>query len=248
MTLIADAKQAMLDLAELTSGFSSGRFLNHPKPLRRKAQGSRLFMLCMNESTVNHKACEVEGCLKKAFARGLCHRHYKEDLESTGSMYDWSFEKRLMMKRRIDPVTQCWEWMGYRIPQGYGQLSYRKRTLKAHRVSAMVYLGFDLNSPLDVCHHCDNPPCFNPDHLFIGGPKENMRDAVLKGRFPDRKGEKSNNAKVGDSDIRTIRQRRAKGETYRKIASDFGMSISGIFGICAGVSWTHIPEGLPPVL
>jgi len=75
--------------------------------------------------------------------------------------------------------TLCWEWQGYRNRQGYG--IYKRRL--AHRFSAMLFKDFDINSKLYVCHHCDNPPCSNPDHLFIGTQKDNISDMAKKGRI-----------------------------------------------------------------
>lgn len=88
-----------------------------------------------------------------------------------------------LTNNRYDPVTGCWNWTGARLRGGYGQFRYMCRKQQVHRVSAHIYLGFDLRSKLFVCHHCDNPACFNPKHLFIGTHRDNMRDALNKGRL-----------------------------------------------------------------
>ena len=82
-----------------------------------------------------------------------------------------------------DPETRCWNWTAGRDRAGYGHLRYMGRREQVHRVSAHIYLGFDLASNLCVCHRCDNPSCFNPKHLFIGTYSDNVRDALRKGRF-----------------------------------------------------------------
>jgi len=76
----------------------------------------------------------------------------------------------------------CWEWQKSLSGRGYGQITYRGRTIGTHRAAAHVFLGLDLESGLITCHKCDNPPCFNPDHLFIGTSKENAQDREAKGR------------------------------------------------------------------
>jgi hypothetical protein len=90
--------------------------------------------------------------------------------------------ERLLAHRRIDPETGCWLWTGTLSQQGYGRLVSNYREYPASRAAAIVWLGFDPDSELWVLHKCDNPPCFNPDHLWIGTPKENTRDMMAKGR------------------------------------------------------------------
>ena len=86
----------------------------------------------------------------------------------------------------------CWEWSGPRNRQGYGT----SRSLvagiraKAHRVAWMLSRG-SIPDGIFVCHHCDNPPCCNPAHLFLGTHAENMRDMVQKDRGPRMKPEKT---------------------------------------------------------
>ena len=79
----------------------------------------------------------------------------------------------------------CWWWTNSCNKQGYGQVRYEGKLVKIHRLA--VHLNslcrFKLDSKLEVCHICDNPKCFNPIHLFIGTHKENMDDAIEKGRL-----------------------------------------------------------------
>lgn len=83
---------------------------------------------------------------------------------------------------RFDPVTGCWNWTGALNSAGYGQKQYLGKVQLVHRLSAHFYLKFDLHSKALVCHHCDNPSCFNPKHLFIGNNSLNILDCVAKGR------------------------------------------------------------------
>lgn len=75
----------------------------------------------------------------------------------------------------------CWIFKKNRGKE-YGRIFHNKKRHGAHRVSLCLYRGFDLNSKLFVCHHCDNPICVNPDHLFVGTQKYNINDRDNKGR------------------------------------------------------------------
>lgn len=65
---------------------------------------------------------------------------------------------------------------------GYGELLYGRRSLLAHRISYVLLIGPVLDEHF-VCHHCDNPPCVRPDHLFLGNQLTNMRDCAIKGKM-----------------------------------------------------------------
>jgi hypothetical protein len=79
----------------------------------------------------------------------------------------------------------CWEWRGPRDHSGYGRF-YGFGTSKAHRVSYQIYKS--VPGKFLVCHHCDNPSCVNPDHLFLGTAKDNVQDCIKKGRWRLRNG------------------------------------------------------------
>lgn len=90
---------------------------------------------------------------------------------------------RLLVNRRITD-SGCWEWTRKLNNKGYGIVSFKTNGTKlVHRIAAGLWLGFDTRSSLLVCHHCDNPLCFNPWHLFIGTHSDNTLDSVTKGRF-----------------------------------------------------------------
>jgi|SRR3990167_10773979 len=76
----------------------------------------------------------------------------------------------------------CWKWTRHTLAHGYGQVRYQGRLQQAHRVAWILSHGL-IPDGLFVCHHCDNPPCIKPDHLFLGTHTDNMRDCSQKGRF-----------------------------------------------------------------
>jgi len=88
---------------------------------------------------------------------------------------------RLLSKVRIDE-NDCWLWQGFRNSHGYGHIKVNKKTCKAHRVSYEVFVAA-IPDGLILMHLCDVPACINPAHLIPGTQKENMADAIAKGRM-----------------------------------------------------------------
>lgn len=81
------------------------------------------------------------------------------------------------------PETGCWLWVGRTTKDGYGLLAggRRGKSLRAHRAMYQATRG-PIPAGLFVCHKCDTPSCVNPDHLFLGTPKDNVIDMFRKGR------------------------------------------------------------------
>lgn len=122
----------------------------------------------------------------------------------------------------------CWEWQISRSAYGHGYFHFNSEDHYAHRVSWMLFRG-DIPTGIEVCHKCDNPPCVNPDHLFLGTHRDNFEDAKRKRRLPH--GEKHCCAKLTTEQIAEIRGRVANGEMQRSIATQFGISEGHLSGI-----------------
>ena len=86
------------------------------------------------------------------------------------------------MLSKINKTDSCWLWTGKPNQNGYGRLRINKKTVLAHRLAYELWVGtIPLDKP-NVLHHCDNPPCVNPEHLFVGTQADNIKDMVAKGR------------------------------------------------------------------
>lgn len=82
---------------------------------------------------------------------------------------------------KVDASGDCWVWTGSVAPNGYGRFFLDGKVVYAHRAAYELTHG-TIPDGLYVCHHCDNPRCVQPDHLFLGTPSDNALDKVQKGR------------------------------------------------------------------
>lgn len=126
--------------------------------------------------------------------------------------------------------------------RGYGMQAIRGKGCTTHRLSKFIFHGFDIDSKLFVCHHCDNRKCFNPDHLFIGTNRDNMIDMFKKGRGNRSRGEMSPFSKLSNEKVHIIKAMREDGETYTSIALNFGVYPATIRCVCKQETWAHIGE------
>lgn len=143
---------------------------------------------------------------------------------------------------RVDKSSDCWEWQGAVTAGGYGKCKCTRNgqtTWVAHRAAWMLIHGL-IPEDLQVCHHCDNRLCVNPDHLFLGTAADNIRDMCLKGRQARPKGELHPMSKLTDKDVLAIRALGCKGVSRDILATRFGMSARMIHHILTGDNWTHL--------
>jgi len=130
----------------------------------------------------------------------------------------------------------CWEWQAGKLPQGYGLFKIQGLTQRAHRLAYQLS-RHNIPDGLFVLHSCDNPPCVNPKHLFIGTHQDNMNDMKRKGRLPNRIGENNYNAKLSKIQVEEMRQLKAAGVTYQELMKIYGISNGQVSNIITGKNW-----------
>jgi hypothetical protein len=131
--------------------------------------------------------CKVEGCSNMREIRGpICSKHRLRKAENGQFDRPWDTEVGRFWSK-VDKSGECWVWTAKALCEnGYGRFYVGKKPLRAHRYSWELANG-PITDGLFVCHRCDNPPCVNPAHLFLGTHQDNMQDMVAKGRSRDRR-------------------------------------------------------------
>lgn len=153
----------------------------------------------------------------------------------------------------------CWPWRGGRKRAGYGNFFIRRdppgqhgRTLfmNAHKFACVLAHG-PIADGLMVRHHCDNPPCCNPAHLIAGTPKENVQDAVVRGRLDFKANwQKAAQAtmaatrkrrRLSEEDIAAIFIARCQGTSLSELAHVYGLNFSSLDNILHGRAYRDVP-------
>ncbi len=138
-------------------------------------------------------------------------------------------------------TDECWPWMAGCDNSGYGAFWFNGKMTNAQRVAYMLTLG-PIPNELMVCHSCDNPPCCNPAHLFLGTQHDNVIDMMLKGRgrYITHLGEHHGMSKLTANDVREIRLCYASGVSQRKLARIFDVNRRTISFVIKRITWKHI--------
>lgn len=147
-------------------------------------------------------------------------------------------ERYEMKVDRSGGKDACHPWTANAV-DGYGLIYANGGQRSAHRVGWELLHG-DIAPGLFVCHTCDNPPCQNPAHWFLGSPKENSEDRERKGRGHRSRGEASPNARLTDPQVLEIRRLSKDGCTIRDLASRFGVGRMTISKVIHRVTWSHL--------
>lgn len=150
-----------------------------------------------------------------------------------------SLQDRLLNKTVRNPLTGCWLFTGCIIKNsGYGQIGDGARgRLLAHRASYALFNG-PIPEGLMVLHSCDVRACIKPTHLFVGTGKDNMQDAMRKGRHAA--GERHALAKLTVAAVLSIREKLRDGFLAEEIATEFGIAASTVRDIKCGRRWRSV--------
>ena len=148
-----------------------------------------------------------------------------------------SILERFEEKYIPEPNSGCWLWTASVNGDGYGQFFVGKKVL-AHRASWSMVYG-DIPESTCVLHHCDQPSCVNPDHLFLGSKKDNSHDMMKKGRTTvlGMIGDDHPTAKLTEKEVLVIRK---DPRLQRVIAAEYGVTQSLISAVKLKRYWSHI--------
>lgn len=135
--------------------------------------------------------------------------------------------------------SECWEWLGYKKPGGYGQFHRygfgRHKPIGAHRFSYELKFG-PIPKGLLICHTCDNRYCVNPKHLWLGTHADNFRD--MKNKMRHCYGERNALAKLTSKKVKEIRFKYENtNTTQQKLANEYGIERGSIGKILRNERW-----------
>ena len=144
---------------------------------------------------------------------------------------------------KIDKLENgCWKWTGAKTHHGYAQVAWGGKSKMLHRVM-MEFVSGPLPDGLNVCHHCDNPLCVRPDHLFLGTQKDNLADMTAKGRRVSTlsRAEKNGGAVLSWKEVREIRAKYAAGRPTADIAREHNRHYYTVRDVITGRTWKEDP-------
>ena len=145
-------------------------------------------------------------------------------------------EERFWEKVDIQREDECWNWLGAKNIQGYGNFSKDGITRQASKIAHELVYGS--SEGYWVLHNCDNPACVNPKHLFLGNQHDNMQDAARKGRTV---GENSANSKLSNSQVQEIRELWKTGLYKQQQLSElFGVARTTINNVVNYYQWKNV--------
>ena len=200
------------------------------------------------------KADDCENLVGSEGGHGYCSKHYQRFVKYgdpnktlTAPLKGDTLKEKLLNNRIIDE-NGCWNWTGGRISPKNSKFRYgciavgNGKTQLVHRLAYKFWVG-EIPTDYFVCHKCDNPACFNPDHLFVGTNTDNVRDKIQKKRAytGDHKGELNATALLTDSQVIEIKKLLRSGMSQKEIGERFGVSHKYISAINTESRWKHIP-------
>jgi predicted DNA-binding protein YlxM (UPF0122 family) len=148
-----------------------------------------------------------------------------------------NFERTTLFDRFLasfEKGSDCWNWIGELDNYGYSTVRIGKTHIKGYRLSFELFNSITLPPKLCVCHSCDNRKCVNPDHLWLGSQKDNIRDAISKGRM-------TKYHKYNTQDILNIISLYYKdGYSTSELSDIYKIDQSYLGNIISGRNWKHL--------
>jgi len=152
--------------------------------------------------------------------------------------YKFSQDSIKRFWKNVEKKETCWIWKKATY-KGYGVFNKgNRKTILTHRFSWELHNG-PIPNGKSVCHSCDNPPCVNPSHLWLGTNDENRQDSVSKKRHVF--GERVHFAKLKDEYIPGIRKLHKEGISNTIIGIKYNVHRRTIYDVCRNITWRHIP-------
>lgn len=135
----------------------------------------------------------------------------------------------------------CIVWTGYKGACDYGVIGYKNKQWKTHRLIWTLAHGA-IPEKMKILHKCDNPPCINIEHLFMGTQQDNVRDMIKKSRggWPGTPGSLHHAAKLNEKIVLTMRVLRKKNMSFNEIAKKFGVTTRTAWRAITGRTWKHV--------
>lgn len=147
-------------------------------------------------------------------------------------------EERFWSKVERRGDDDCWPWMAYCNADCYGQFFIAGQHILAHRASWELTNRACILPGYKALHQCDNPPCRNPNHLFLGTYADNNADMIAKGRSA--LGSRNGQAKLNEWQVVSVMSRHLQGTSQCQIAHDLGVNFRTIHNIVSGKRWSHL--------
>ena len=140
---------------------------------------------------------------------------------------------------KIVNKDECVNWTGAKNQSGYPIKWLNGKAQMYLRYKWMLEHG-DIPPGRCICHHCDNPSCINPDHIFLGSYADNMRDMIAKGRARYAYGIHHGRSKMNPEKVLEIRKKHEAGMMIKDLCTEYGMSRTGIHKIVYRITWKHV--------
>lgn len=143
---------------------------------------------------------------------------------------------------KMNVVNSCWEWKGPVLNKRYGYTTYNfgkgKKKITCHRLSYILFKG-KIHEKMCVLHSCDNPICFNPDHLHLGTQQDNINEMKQRGRERKVKGIRNHISKTNPEEVRKMRKLYQCGASTSELSKIFGLKRNTIWYIVTNKTWKN---------